>query len=51
MVQPNYNGCIVDPDVTNSASIRCFEKAGFSKIIQIDQAIGRSLLLMSIQFN
>ncbi|MGZ3633288.1 MAG: hypothetical protein ACXWM7_03055 [Parachlamydiaceae bacterium] len=35
-IWPNYQYCIVDPDVQNEASLRLFQKCGFTEHKQID---------------
>lgn len=42
-IKPNYNGCIVDPEIDNIASISCFEKAGFKVAMTLDLADNNSV--------
>ncbi len=48
VIWPHFQFCVVDPDEHNLASIRCFEKCGFSKhkAIHSQDALGRSVTLI-----
>lgn len=49
-VKPYYNACLVDPDIRNSASIRCFEKAGFNKTREL-KSDHQHVIIMLLVFN
>jgi len=42
-IWPNFSYCIVDPDISNTASVRMFQKCGFSlhKTVQASNKLGR----------
>lgn len=48
LIWPQFDYCIVDPDIRNNAMIRCSEKLGFKqhKIINTEDALKRTVKLM-----
>lgn len=44
-IEPHITTIIVDPEPTNIAAIRCYEKVGFKRVIVYDTPYGRALLM------
>lgn len=45
MIEPSMTTIIVDPEPTNFAAIRCYEKVGFRKIAPFETPYGLALLM------
>jgi aminoglycoside 6'-N-acetyltransferase len=44
-IEPTMTTIIVDPEPTNLAAIRCYEKVGFKRVIEYDTPYGPALLM------
>jgi len=44
-IEPHITTIIVDPDPTNIAAVRCYEKVGFKHVTEYDTPYGRALLM------
>jgi RimJ/RimL family protein N-acetyltransferase len=45
IIEPQVTTIIVDPEPTNTAAIRCYEKVGFKRVTEYDTPYGRALLM------